>query len=295
MAFFVHSGQKLHYLERGRGEPLLLIHGLGSSGADWALQVPALEDGFRIIVPDLPGAGHSAPLRDSCSIERLADTLWALCDHLGASRINIAGFSLGGAVALEMALTRPKQVRRLAMINSLATYRLDHWRKWLEAALTLTLVPLIGMRRASRLAARRLFPMPWQRTLRDRAEEVVAAVPADTYLLTGRAMLRWTAIDRLHRLKAKTLIVAAEHDFTPLEEKRRLALQLGADFLVVRGSRHGTPFDAVQATNAALLALLKDQPMPAAELRIDEAAQLDFMPVAGSLAEEHALSLPKLV
>src|SRR5579859_2975733 len=167
MAFFVHNGQKLHFLERGRGQPLLLIHGLGSSGADWALQAPALEDGFRLIVPDLPGSGHSERLPGGCSIERFADSLWALCDHLGARRINIAGFSLGGAVALEMALTRPERVRRLAMINSLATYRLDHWRKWLEAALTLTLIPLIGMRRASRLAARRLFPLPWQRTLRD--------------------------------------------------------------------------------------------------------------------------------
>jgi 3-oxoadipate enol-lactonase len=296
MAFFAHNGHKLHYLERGRGEPLLLIHGLGSSGADWALQVPDLEARFRIIVPDLPGSGHSAALRDGCSIERLAASIWALCDHLGAERINIVGFSLGGAVALEMALTRPDAVRRIAMINSLASYRLDHWRKWLEAFLTLILVPMIGMRRASRLAARRLFPMPWQRTLRDRAERVVGAVPAAAYLLTGRALLRWTALERLHRLKAKTLIVAAEHDFTPLEEKRHLAQRLGAEFLVVRGSRHGTPFDAVRATNASLLAHLTDRPLPAAErLAIDEAAQLDLLALAGSIAEEHALGLAKLV
>jgi 3-oxoadipate enol-lactonase len=296
MAFFVHNGKKLHYLERGRGEPLLLIHGLGSSGADWALQVPALEGAFRIIVPDLPGSGHSAPPRGGCSIENLAESIWALCDHLGAEHINIVGFSMGGAVGLEMALARPQAVRRLAMINSLASYRLDHWRKWLEAILSLVLIPLIGMRRASRLAARRLFPLPWQRTLRDRAEEVVGAVPAAMYLLTGRALLRWTAAERLDELKAKVLIVAAEHDFTPLEEMRRLATRLGAEFLVVRGSRHGTPFDAVRATNASLLAHLKDQPMPAAEhLRIDEAAPLDSQALVGSIAEEHALALAKLV
>jgi len=296
MAFFVHRGQKLHYLERGRGDVLLLIHGLGSSGADWALQVAALQERFRIIVPDLPGSGHSATLGAGSSIEQFAEALWALCDHLAAARINIVGFSLGGAVALEMALMRPESVRRLAMINSLASYRLDHWRKWLEAALTLTLIPLIGMRRASRLAARRLFPLPWQCRLRARAEQVVGSVPASTYLLTGRALLRWTAFERLHRLKAKTLIVAAEHDFTPLDEKRRLAQRIGADFVMVRGSRHGTPFDAVRATNASLLALLEDQPMPPAErLRIDEAVQLELLVSAGNIAEEHALSLAKLV
>jgi 3-oxoadipate enol-lactonase len=296
MPYFVHDAAALHYLERGSGEPLLLIHGLGSSGADWALQVPALEQGFRIIVPDLPGSGHSALLREPCSIGGLAASLWALCDHLGSSRINIVGFSLGGAVALEMALMRPDAVRRLALINSLATYRLDHWRKCMEAALSLALVALVGMRRASQLAAKRLFPMPWQGTLRERAAAVVSSVPPDNYVLTGRALLRWSAVDRLYRLKAKALVIAAEHDFTPLEEKRLLARRLAADFILVRGSRHGTPFDAVRATNAALLALLKDQPMPPAErLRLDEVDHSQQLPFAGSIAEEHALSFAKLV
>jgi 3-oxoadipate enol-lactonase len=292
MPYFVHNGAALHYLERGSGEPLLLIHGLGSSGADWALQVPALENAFRIIIPDLPGSGHSAPLRQACSIGGLAASLWALCDHLGSPRINIVGFSLGGAVGLEMALMRPDAVRRLALINSLATYRLDHWRKWLEAALSMILVSLVGMRRASRLAAKRLFPLPWQRMLRERAAAVVSAVPPDDYLLMGRALLRWSAVDRLHRLKAKALVIAAEHDFMPLDEKRLLAARLAADFILVRGSRHGTPFDAVRATNAALIALLMDQPMPAPErLRLDEADHTQQFPFAGSIAEEHALSL----
>jgi len=296
MPYFVKDGGALHYLERGNGEPLLLIHGLGSSGADWGLQVPALEHGFRIIVPDLPGSGHSAPLREGCSIGGLAASLWALCDHLGSSRINIVGFSLGGAVGLEMALMRPDSVRRLALINSLATYRLDHWRKCLEAALSLFLVSLVGMRRASQLAARRLFPMPWQGTLRERAAAAVSAVPPDNYRLTARALLGWSAVDRLHRLKAKTLVIAAEHDFTPLREKRLLAAQLAADFILVRGSRHGTPFDAVRATNAALLALLTDQPLPPAErLRLDEVDHSRQLLFAGSIAEEHALGLAKLV
>ena len=57
MAFFCDEKHSLHYLIRGRGEPLLLIHGLGGSGADWAFQVAALEKRFRVIVPDLPGSG----------------------------------------------------------------------------------------------------------------------------------------------------------------------------------------------------------------------------------------------
>jgi 3-oxoadipate enol-lactonase len=292
MAFFQHNEKSIHYLERGCGEPLVLIHGLGSSGADWALQVPSLEGRCRLIVPDLPGSGHSEPLRDGYSVEGMARALWGLCDHLGVDRVHIVGFSLGGAVGLEMALQRPEQVAKLGLINSLATYRLDHWRKWLEAALTLVLIPLIGMQRAARMAARRLFPMPWQASLRERAAAAVSAVPPKRYLETGRALLKWSAIERLEALKAKALIIAAENDFTPLEEKRALAVRLGADFMMVRGSRHGTPFDSVRATNEALLSFLSDQPLPPLErCRYDE--HCGPLPFVGSIAEEHAFSVAK--
>ena len=95
---------------------------------------------------------------------------------------------------------------------------------------------------------------------------------ADNYLVTGRALLRWSAVGRLQRLQSKALVMAAENDFTPLEEKRALAARLGADFVLVRGSRHGTPFDAVRATNDTLLAMLNDQPMPPrGSMDLDEA------------------------
>jgi pimeloyl-ACP methyl ester carboxylesterase len=70
MAFFRDKKSALHYLVRGHGEPLLFIHGLGGSGADWAFQVAALEKRFRVIVPDLPGSGHSPPPRNGYSSAR---------------------------------------------------------------------------------------------------------------------------------------------------------------------------------------------------------------------------------
>lgn len=291
MAQVLHDGRPLHYLERGAGEPVLLIHGLGSSGADWALQVPALEKEFRVIVPDLPGSGYSAGL-GSYSIERFARALWALIDDLALPRINIVGFSLGGAVGLEMTLQRPVRVPRLALINSLANYRLDHWSKWIEAFLPMILIPLFGMRWIGHLAARRLFPKPWQGSLRDRAEAVVSAVPAASYLATGRALIGWTALERLNRLQSRILMIAAENDLTPLEEKRLHAARLGADLIVVRGSRHGTPFDAVQATNESLLALLKDQSLPAAERWVCDPVAMPLT-FNGSLADEHARAAPR--
>jgi 3-oxoadipate enol-lactonase len=290
MAFFHNDKFSLHYLVRGRGEPLLLIHGLGCNGADWAFQVAALEKRFRVIVPDLPGCGHSPPPRDEYTIAGCAAALWSLLDHLQVSRPNIIGFSLGGAVALEMAALRPASVPRLGLINSLATYRPTHWRKWLETHVSANLVRLLGMRRAAWLLAARLFPEPWQRAMREHTIAAVGAVPASSYLGMGLALARWAILDRLDRLTSRILLIAAEYDFTPLAEKRELAARLKADIVVVRGSRHGTPFDSVEATNASLLALQTDRPLPPQTRWVrDTPRRAQALSLTGSIAEEHAM------
>jgi pimeloyl-ACP methyl ester carboxylesterase len=289
MAIFNYRDRPLHYLERGCGGPLLLIHGLGSSGADWALQVRALEGRFHVIVPDLPGCGHSGAPRDGSSIAEFAESLWALLDRLGIARPNIIGYSLGGAVALEMALQRPDSVPCLGLINSLTSYRLDTLNKWFEAHIPALLIRLFGIRMLARFTAARMFPQPGQRALRERAAAVVGAVPPASYLSIVAALVRWSATARLERLRSRVLIIAAEHDLTPLAQKRDMAKQLGATLAVVRGSRHGTPFDAVEATSACILAQLSDQPPPTADhLACDRPQQAHPLEFAGSIAEQHA-------
>jgi 3-oxoadipate enol-lactonase len=291
MPFFRSDELSIHYLERGRGEPLLLIHGLGCSGADWAFQVAALEHRFRIIVPDLPGSGHSLPPPDEYTIAGFASALWKLMDHLGIANPNIVGFSLGGAVALEMAASRPTCVPKLGLINSLATYQPRDMRKWLETYVSATIVRMLGMPRAACFMAARLFPEPWQRAMREHAARVMGSVPANSYLGTGFALARWAVLDRLHQVKSRILLIAAENDFTPLAEKLDLAKRLNAELVVVRGSRHGTPFDSVEVTNDCLLALLTDQPLPPSSRWIrDTPTRAQALTLAGSIAEEHAMS-----
>lgn len=201
------------------------------------------------------------------------------------------GFSLGGAVALEMALQRPAAVPRLALINSLATYRIDHWRKWCEARIPAALVRVIGMKGLARLVAGRSFPLPWQVAMRQRVVDVIGSVPAATYLGMAAALERWSAQERLEsaRLPCRSLVIASEFDFTAVDEKRRLAALIGASLVVVRDSRHGTPFDSVALTNACLLALLSDAPWPPEDRWVrDEAVDGAAAQVAVRIAAEHA-------
>lgn len=289
MPWFKHDDVELHYLTRGHGADVLLIHGLGSSAGDWAFQVPALEQRRRVILPDLRGSGHSTCPPGPYAIEQFARDLWGLVDALGAREVDVVGFSLGGAVALEMALQRPGRVPRLALINSLESYRADHWRKWLEARAHTWAVRLLGLRRTARAVARRVFPADWQAPMRARALQVIGGARRRPYLQTIAALERWCARERLDRLQSRVLVLAAEYDYTPLEEKRTLAQRLGAQLVVVRGSRHGTPFDSTECTNATLVAFLSDAPLPPQESwHADPEERAPRAPPVGSVAQEHA-------
>lgn len=260
----------LHVRYFGAGPPLLLIHGLGSSGDDWAFQIGPLAQAHTLIVPDLRGCGLSAPGTAPLSISAWAAELWQVLDQQGLRHTRIAGFSMGGAVALEMALQRPASVSHLVTINSLPSYRVDHWRKWMELHVQMTLVRVIGMRRMATLVARRLFPHPHQQPMRQRVIDVVGAADSAPYLRCARALADWCAAERCEGLRVPMLMLAGEHDYTSLAEKREWASRMNATLSIVRGSRHGTPFDAIDATNRSLLAFCTDQPV-ASELLADSA------------------------
>ncbi len=248
----------------GGGEPVLLIHGLGSSGDDWAFQIGPLAEHFLLLVPDLRGCGESQATPGHYSIEQFASDLWRLLDRLGIEQPMLVGFSMGGAVALEMALQRPQAVRRLATINSLPSYRVDHWRKALELYLQIGMVKLLGLPRTARLIARRLFPAPHQAAMRERVERVVGGSSVDPYLRCARALADWCAAERLDGLRAPQLMLVGEHDYTALAEKQAWAQRMAAQLVVVGGSRHGTPFDAILDCNRCLIAFLSGAPLPGA-------------------------------
>ena len=148
-------------------------------------------------------------------------------------------------------------MRRLVLCNALANYRTDSWRKWFEAAAQIGMVRALGMRRTARLVARRLFPLSEQAPKRERVVDVLGANPKRAYLATARALIGWSALERIAQLQAPTLVIAAEHDYTPLAARHaELRLFPQVELIVIAGSRHGTPFDAIERFNAAVLDFL---------------------------------------
>ena len=112
--------------ELGEGPPLLLIHGLMTTGYSWRRVLGPLGRRRRVLVPDLPGAGRSAAPPGPLSAARLADGLAALMAALEVPRADVVGNSMGGLVALELARRHPDRVHRLVLVHPPARVELRH-------------------------------------------------------------------------------------------------------------------------------------------------------------------------
>jgi pimeloyl-ACP methyl ester carboxylesterase len=119
---FIHvAGERIHCLESGQGPPLLLIHGLcGQMGNFTHSLVDRLANDHRVIVFDRPGSGHSSrAVQADGGIARQAALVAELIRALGVGPIDVVGHSLGGAIALALALNHPGSVRTLALVAPL--------------------------------------------------------------------------------------------------------------------------------------------------------------------------------
>ena len=97
----------LAYDDRGNGRAIVFLHGHPFSRAMWAAQLEALSDEFRVVAPDLPGYGESAPVAATLPMRGFADSVVELLDALSVARATIVGLSMGGLVAMELGLAHP--------------------------------------------------------------------------------------------------------------------------------------------------------------------------------------------
>ena len=221
-------GTRIRFHETGdpAAPPVVLLHGIGRSLEDWALQHPLLDTEYRVISLDMPGCGLSQRRPEPTTLQVLADGVWATLDTLGETRpVHLMGNSLGGAVAMTMLAGTPGRVATLTLVNSAG------FGKEVTIALRLLAVPVVGRQLLRRVDARSAPRM--KRTLfADRAlvtpERVATAVRiaqqpdfAPVYLEIAKALGGFRGVsaawrtDLLERLRAHekpTLITWGERD-----------------------------------------------------------------------------------
>jgi pimeloyl-ACP methyl ester carboxylesterase len=108
----------VHYLTAGKGEPLVLLHGIPQTSYEWRYVIPMLEDKFQIIAPDLRGLGDNTRAANGFDKKTVASDVWRLLhDHLKIDEFNLVGHDWGGPTAFALTCAHQEAVRKLAILD----------------------------------------------------------------------------------------------------------------------------------------------------------------------------------
>jgi pimeloyl-ACP methyl ester carboxylesterase len=112
------NGIRLYYETQGSGSPIVLLHGGLGALEMWGDYLPALAKGHQVIAVDLQGHGRTADIERPLSVFHMADDVAALIEHLGLEKPDLFGYSLGGKVALQIAIRHPDLVGRMVVVST---------------------------------------------------------------------------------------------------------------------------------------------------------------------------------
>ena len=251
----------LHYKTAGKGAPLLLIAGLASDQASWGPVAPLLSKEFALIMPDNRGAGQTKT-QGPVSIEAMARDYIALLDHLGLERAHVLGHSMGGVIAMTLAVMAPERVDKLVLAASCAT-RPAHAISVVDTILALREAGV-----TDELWLRSFFHWLFKPDLFENKNAVDAAIAlsiAYPHAQSAGDMRRQIDAVRAYdasalpaKIDAQTLLLAGEHDlmFSPAEiadsfkDARQAALQ------ILPGAAHSLHWDRPAAFAETVIAFL---------------------------------------
>jgi pimeloyl-ACP methyl ester carboxylesterase len=241
------DGILTRYLAAGSGPPLVLLHGAGDNARDWSYVLPLLGRSHRVLAPDLPGYSPGSSPGTDYSPARLARFVGGFMDAVGLDNAAVAGNSLGGLVALQLALSEPERVVALCVVDSAGLGRA------VNPALIVQRLPgvgelaiAVGRRRpgaALRALARAalLFGRPWrapgswlvEQYRAARQPGFLEATVASLRAVLGPFGQRQVLVKRLPQLTMPTLIVWGTADWViPVAHGRRAARRLSQGSLV---------------------------------------------------------------
>ncbi len=253
------NGIDMHYEKIGEGQPVLFIHGLGSSSCDWEMQVPDFSKQYQVVTFDLRGHGQSQKPPGPYTMSLFAKDTAELIKSLGVAPVHIVGISLGGMIAFQLAVDYPESVKSLVIVNTgpevVVRTMKDRWQVFFRFAL----VYVLGMRKMGEVLSKRLFPKEEQASLRELFVERWAENDTRAYLNTLRAIVGWSVTDQIHTIETPTLVVSADSDYTPVSAKEAFVAKMPqAKLIVVENSRHATPVDSPEKFNELVLSFLSE-------------------------------------
>jgi pimeloyl-ACP methyl ester carboxylesterase len=257
----INGDVNIHYEDEGSGQPLLLIHGHTSDWRIWDPMMPGLlGGGFRVIRVDLRGHGRSTRPDFGYHFSHHASDMAAVLDGLGVATATVVGFSVGGGVALEMAVTMSERLSGLVLMSPVMPDRP------FEPAFMENLREVARVARTEGITAAMLGP--WAENplfefslskpgIREQVEAMTRDFPGAEYLATRRDDVRrsWTVPDRLGEITVPTLVVAGDHETPGFREYAVEAAENipGARFEILEDCGHMLPLEAPDRVARAIV------------------------------------------
>jgi len=256
MIAFMHiewNGKESDIREDGQGPAVLLLHGYPLDGAMWSGVARALATSFRVLKPDLPGRG-STPDPVSGGIEAYADFVATILESLPAPA-GLAGFSMGGYVALALMKRRPEKVKALALVDTRASADDEAGKEKRVEAITKVRSEGVGPI-AEGMIGKMLAPgsLP-RKDLLERLRRIMLRQSPQTVEADLIAMKeRPDSTAFLSEIPIPTLVVVGEQDaLTPPADSRAMADAIpGARFVSIPGAGHMAPMEQPRAVATAL-------------------------------------------
>ena len=255
-------GARISYSRTGTGETVLLIQGVGAVSDAWMPQVEALRYRFNVITFDNRGIGASTITEGRLTIESMADDALAILNAEGIDRCHVVGHSMGGLIAMQLALTSPRRVKsltllstfpdgksgsRLTLANLLTGIRTRVGTKAMRRNAFLSLVlSKAGMQRENIQRLKTQMTNLFGRDLADQPAIIMKQL---------RAMSRFDPTWRLRSLSSiRTLVVTGAEDRIALPEYgRKLAAAIpGARYVELAKSGHAVPIESPALINRML-------------------------------------------
>jgi pimeloyl-ACP methyl ester carboxylesterase len=242
--------------------PLLLLHGFTASSACWVSNIPGLTDRFTVITADLLGHGGSDAPDDPALYgpDAAVSRLLNLLDDLGHEQALVCGHSLGGALALRLALDAPERVAGLVILNSNSAAGTPEWRETARTGMT-AMAAKARAEGTAFLRETRLYPASGSRL----PQEARALLTRDFERLTpagfaGTAealVIDVNAFERLSTLQTPTLVMIGDRDADFVQSAPRFIVRMPHDLVdtfTIEGAGHAANLEQPELFNEALFA-----------------------------------------
>jgi len=250
------SGTDVYYEDVGRGFPLLFLHGLTFDTRMWRSQVAALSGKYRCVSIDFRGHGQSAAPDGEYTLEAMAEDVYQVMRHLGLAQAHVAGLSMGGMVAMRLALAHPEVVRSLLLLDT------DAGPEEAERAPRYEAMAQMAREQGPEAVMAGVLPLFFSQGFMQarpqelqRFKEQFLDINRDGIYRATRAVTRRRDItDEIRRIRVPTLVIVGDEDIATTREKAEAIHQriAGSRLETIAGAGHMTPLEQPERVNALL-------------------------------------------